>query len=278
MKGFCLSCGLLLFLPLTTYANYDPDTELARATLNAFARNPYDKYYSLPFVNDFNLGEGAGHNTQSILSFKPIVPFQLSNRYDLISRSIFPIFYHQPGSNPRQGYINGYGDINTTLFLSPGYYHTMLWGAGPTLTIPTSTNQAFGSGKWSVGPEAAYFYMPDKWTLGFLASNIWSVAGDPSRSAVNQFSFQYFISYNFPHGWFLTSQPTIMANWKAASQQKWLVPFGIGGGVARYFNGMGAAFSLQAYYNAIHPASVGPDWNVQAKVEVLFEDKSVVHS
>jgi hypothetical protein len=35
-----------------------------------------------------------------------------------------------------------------------------------------------------------------KWTIGFLANNIWSVAGGKSRPPVNQFALQYFVDYN----------------------------------------------------------------------------------
>ena len=49
--------------------------------------------------------------------------------------------------------------------------------------------------------------------------------------AVNQFLLQYFINYNLKKGWYLTWQPTITANWEAASGNKWTVPYG--GGVGR---------------------------------------------
>jgi hypothetical protein len=40
-----------------------------------------------------------------------------------------------------------------------------------------------------------------------------------------------FLNDNLPGGWFLTSSPSIPANWEADSDNRWTVP--IGGGVGK---------------------------------------------
>jgi len=267
---------VLLLLPLSSAFALDLDSEIARATQTPLARNPETKYYSFPFVNDLNFGYGPYKRTQNVLYLKPIISFQLTSSYDLILRVIAPLFNHQPSTVASQNYINGWGDLNPTTFVSPFRYRTTLWGLGPTLYIPTASNKALGTGKWSLGPEFALFSMPDRWVLGILTSNVWSIAGDPSRSAVNQFSLQYFISYNFPKGWYITSQPTITANWKASANQVWTVPFGIGGGKAFHFNEDGMTVSVEGFYNVVRPAQQGPDWTIQAKLEFNIADRKVI--
>ena len=266
---------ILLFLPTLSFA-FDADTQVARASQNAFARNPETKYFSFPLDNDINYGYGTQNRTQDVLNFKPIISFQTSHDYDLIIRTIAPIYQRQPMTNTNRHYINGWGDINPTFFISPLFYRHLIWGVGPTIFIPTATNEAIGSGKWSIGPEVGIFTMPHAWVLGVLTSNVWSVAGDPARKAVDQFSFQYFISYNFPRGWYLTSQPTIAANWKANGNQVWTVPFGGGFGKAVHFAENGISFSLQGYYNAIRPDKTGPNWTLQAKIEFSLKDRDVI--
>jgi hypothetical protein len=268
--------SLLLFVPLSTISALGPDTDIARASQTPFARNPETKYYAFPFVNNVNFGYGSHGNTQAILDFKPIISFQLSSNYDFILRTIAPLVDHQPNTSHSSHDITGWGDLNPTFFISPTRYLTTIWGAGPTFFIPTATNQAIGSGKCSVGPELAIFTMPDQWVLGILTNNVWSVAGDPSRQAVDQFSLQYFISYNFPKGWYLTSEPTISANWKAARGQVWTVPVGIGGGKAFHFPNGGIILSLQSYYNIIRPSQLGPNWTLQAKIEFDLVDRKVI--
>jgi hypothetical protein len=275
MKQIWLSC-LLLFCPISTALALGPDTDVARASQTPFARNPDTKYYAFPFVNDLNYGYGAYGHTQDILDFKPIVSFQLTSNYDLIVRTIAPLLEHQPHNTEPQHNITGWGDLNPTTFISPMRYRTTIWGAGPTFFIPTATNQALGTGKWSIGPEFAAFTMPQQWVLGILTSNVWSIVGDSSRQAVNQFSLQYFISYNFPKGWYLTSQPTISANWKANRNQTWTIPFGIGIGKAFHFPNGGVVLSLQSYYNVIRPAKLGPNWTLQAKIEFDLLDRKVI--
>jgi hypothetical protein len=46
-----------------------------------------------------------------------------------------------------------------------------------------------------------------------LGNNLWPYAGDEDRPDVNQLLFQYFINYNLPGGWYISSAPTIRSNW-----------------------------------------------------------------
>lgn len=263
---------ILLFSSTSVFA--DTDENLAKAGQIPLSRNPISKYYTLPFINDLNFGYGQQSRTQDELQLKPVIPFQLTEYYDLILRPIL-LFYHQPANYPRTGYINGWGDINPTAFLSPAKTRTLIWGVGPSLFIPTASNRALGTGKWSIGPQLALFYMPKSWLAGFLTSNVWSIAGDPSRASVNQFSFQYFISYHFSRGWYVTTQPTITANWKAPGSQQWTVPFGIGPGRAFYIGKQAVDLSLQTYFNAMSPANTGANWTIELKFNLMFPDQKM---
>ena len=65
----------------------------------------------------------------------------------------------------------------------------MIWGVGPTFVLPTATNTTFlGQGKLSMGPSVVALVQPSHWTLGFLANNVWSVAGHANfnRKAVHK--------------------------------------------------------------------------------------------
>ena len=56
-----------------------------------------------------------------------------------------------------------------------------MWGAGPAFLLPTATQRATGTGKWSVGAATAVgLLQPGKWTIGVLASNLWSVVPVPT--------------------------------------------------------------------------------------------------
>lgn len=250
-------------------ADAESELNLAKSTQNPLAVNAEARHYTLPFVNYSNFDNGISENTQNILDLKPVLPFPLSTNYDLILKTIIPITHQASGTG--NGYINGIGDINPTAFVTPSMNSRLLWGLGPTLVLPTATNKALGAGKFSIGPELALIAMPDVWTFAILTYNIWSVAGPSDRPSINQFSFQYYITYNFQNGWYLTTQPNITSNWLAPTDDMWTVPIGAGAGRLFSIGHQPINFSIQGYRNIIRP-SAGPDWTLQLTLEFLFPD------
>jgi hypothetical protein len=65
--------------------------------------------------------------------------------------------------------------------------------------------------------------------IGALANNQWSFAGR-GKNNVNALLIQPFINYNFSPGWYVSSTPIITANWLTASNNRWTLPIGGGGG------------------------------------------------
>ena len=187
---------------------------------------------SLPLQNNTNFGVGPGDDVQNVLNIQPVIPVNLSENWNLITRTIAPVIY-QPELVPGSGSEFGLGDINTTLFLSPAKPGKIIWGAGPVLSFPTASDRVLGTDQWSAGPSVVALTIQGPWVVGALANNLWSYAGDDDREDVNQFLLQYFINYNLPDGWYISSAPIITANWEADSGNKWTVPFG--GGVGKIF-------------------------------------------
>ena len=159
-------------------------TELAKKT-----QNPVADLISIPFQNNFNFGVGPKNVTQYVLNVQPVIPFKLTEEWNLITRTILPII-NQP--SPADGIQSnfGVGDLNPTLFLSPAKPGALIWGVGPTFTVPTATDTALGSGKWSMGPAAVVLTMQGPWVVGALANQQWSFAGDSDRRSVSQMLIQ----------------------------------------------------------------------------------------
>ena len=123
--------------------------------------------------------------------------------------------------------------------------------------FPSATDEDLGSDRWSAGPSAVFLMMPGKWVIGALVSNVWSFAGgDQDDANVNSFLLQYFVNYNLPNQWYLSSAPILTANWKAESD-KWLIPFGGGFGKIFSIGGQPVNGQVQAFWNAIVPNSGG---------------------
>jgi hypothetical protein len=182
------------------------DEELVKQTQNLVA-----DLISVPLQNNFNFGTGSRNRTVWVGNIQPVIPIKLGDDWNLITRTIMPII-NQPSLFQGTGSATGLGDINPTFFFSPAKPGELIWGVGPTFTLPTATDSLIGSGKFSLGPAAVVLRMQGQWVFGALANNQWSVAGW-GKSNVNAFLLQPFVNYNLPDHWYLVSAPIMTANW-----------------------------------------------------------------
>ncbi|MBP7868197.1 MAG: neuromedin U [Acidobacteria bacterium] len=254
----------LFFLAGAAQAQEGDKTELARA-----AQNPVAGMISFPFQNTVNFGAGPYDRTQYDMNFQPVIPFRLSENWNLITRTIIPVTY-QPDVWAPTGSTGGVGDIQTSFFLSPARPGKLIWGAGPIIQFPSGTDPLISQGKWGLGPTVVALTMSGHWVIGVLASNLWSVGGQEGRPDVNQLQFQYFINYNLKDGWYLASAPIITANWEAAEGEKWTVPFGGGFGKIFKLGKVPVNGSAAVFYNAVTPESSGSKWFLRLKLVLLF--------
>ena len=249
--------------------------EAANSTeaLQKATQNPVANLISVPLQDNMNFGVGPYNGTQNVLNIQPVIPVQLTLSWNLINRIILPVVW-QPytGTNPANASLGtfGLGDLNPTVFLSPAHTGKIIWGVGPAFVFPTATDPTLGQGKWSGGPSFVVLAQPGHWTLGLLANNVWSFAGESNRPTVNQFLAQYFVNYNLSGGWYLTSAPIITANW-AAPQAKnvWTVPFGAGIGRITKVGFQPINVQLSAYGNVAYPAGTSP-WGIRLQLAFLF--------
>ncbi len=82
-------------------------------------------------------------------------------------------------------------------------------------------------------------------------------------------ALQYFLAYNLPHEWYVTSSPTITADWRASSGNVWTVPFGAGVGKLVMLGDKPVDFSGTFYRNATTPAGM-PTWSMSFQMTLLF--------
>ena len=263
-----VSAVLLLIMQVNGGAQTPTDTEPQQGPdeterLQKAVQNPLANIVNVPFQYSGSFPIGPFSRTHTILSLQPVLPFRMTERWNLITRVIMPLV-SQPYLNRHEGTKNGLGDLNASFFLSPVKPGKLIWGAGPTLSVPTATNSAIGSGKWAAGPSVIGVVQPGHWTFGLLASNLWSVAGDKDRPQVNSLSLQYSVNYNFVRSWYFTSSPIITSNWKLDSNERWSVPFGAGLGRVFKYSGQSFNSQLSAYYTVIHPNSLPyPKWQLR---------------
>ncbi|MGO9830647.1 MAG: neuromedin U [Myxococcaceae bacterium] len=241
----------------------DADEELAKKT-----QNPVADLITVPFQSNTNFGVGPANAVQEVLNIQPVIPIHIGT-FNLITRTIIPLISQPNIGTGESGSIFGLGNINTTLFLSPKNPGGFIWGIGPVFGFPTNTSPALGSAKWTFGPSVVLLTMPGPWVLGILVNNVWSWAGGGSQN-VNSFLLQYFVNYNFPGGWYLTSSPLVTANWLATPYgNKWTFPVGGGFGKLVRLGRLPLNLNAAGYYNIWRPSG-GPSWQLRLTAALLF--------
>ena len=232
------------------------------------AQNPIANLISVPVENDFYPQSGANQQDSYVLQLKPVIPFHLSNDWNLITRTIIPII-QEPGLAPGVNGTTGLGDVQESLFLSPARAGAILWGVGPAISMPTATQGILGTKKLSVGPSIVVLRSHGHWLFGSLVQNLFSVAGPSGRPDVNQMLIQPFVNYNLRHGWYFTSSPIITANWEASAVQTWTVPVGGGGGKIVRFGKLPVNMYAQLFRNVSYPYEVS-HWSARLQMQFLF--------
>jgi hypothetical protein len=232
------------------------------------AQNPIARLISVPLENDFNPQTGVDKEDSYVLQMKPVVPFNLSKDWNLITRTIIPVIQTPEPAIGVEG-ASGLGDINLSLFLSPAKVGSIIWGAGPIVSFPTASDDILGSGKLGVGPTVVGLRSQGHWLYGTLVYNIFSVAGPSARSDVNQMLMQPFVNYNLRRRWYLTTSPYITANWEKRRNDRWTVPLGGGVGKIVHLEKLPVNVYVQLFRNVESPDGTS-DWSARLQVQFLF--------
>lgn len=181
--------------------------------------NPVSSLISVPFQQNFDFGMGEGSGWKSSLNIQPVIPFVLSPKWNLISRTILPIVHqHNVIGESTQ---TGLGDMSQSFFFSPSDNKRLILGVGPQLLIPTATNSFLGTRKFGVGPTFLIAKQQGPWTYGALTNHVWSVAGSDNHPDVNSTFLQPFLSYNTKAAWTYGLNSEMSYDWTG---NHWSIP------------------------------------------------------
>jgi hypothetical protein len=240
--------GLLFFIPSLR-------AQQETKSLAKKSQNPLSDLLSLPLQNNMTFPVEPNADVQNELEIEPIIPL-IMGPISMINQVVLPIVI-QPEMVPGGSSAAGLGDINYQFLISLARSNKVFGGLGALIVFPTASNSLTGQGKFSLGPSFGFQTDLGPWVGGLLVNNVWSVAGDDSRPGVNQMQLNPTLNFNFNHGWFLTSTPSLTANWKAPNNNRWVVPVGGGGGKVFYLGGQAINLNTQFFFNAIRPQGSG---------------------
>ena len=241
--------------------------------------NPLANLISVPIQTNYDDGYGTGNGHKVFTNVQPVIPIELNENWNMISRTIVPIVWDQKDISPLgpSGHQTGFGDITQSLFFSPsqpkpvGSLGNMVWGAGPVLTLPTgNSDPLLGTGKWGLGPTAVVLFMKQGWTYGALVNHVWDVAGKSSRADVSSTFMQPFVSYTTKTAWTYGLNTESLYNWET---DKWSVP--INATISKLTSIGQQKVSLQVglRYWAESPAGGPDDLGFRTQITFLFPTK-----
>lgn len=228
--------------------------------------NPVADLISVPIQSNIDFGVGPGDGTVWRTNIQPVIPFSISEDWNVISRTILPVV-DQEGLAAAGDALDasGLGDITQSFFFSPKE-SSPIWGVGPVLLIPSATDDLLGGEKWGIGPTAVVLKQEGPWTFGALANHLWDVAGDDSRAGVNATFLQPFVSYITPTKTTFTINTETTYDWQ---NDQWIVPANLV--VSQLFK-IGEqpvqAFVGARYY--VETPNGGPEWGLRFGLTFLF--------
>ncbi len=188
--------------------------------------NPISSLISLPLQLNYDRNFGADDEGDKwLLNVQPVIPFSISEKWNLISRTILPLV-DQHDLFPGAGGQSGVGDIVQSLFFSPASptESGITWGIGPVFLLPTGSDDLLTADNWGVGPTLVVLKQSGPRTLGALLNHIESVAGEDGRPDVSASFLQPFVSRTTSTAWTYSANLEATYNWEAG---QWSVPMNI---------------------------------------------------
>jgi hypothetical protein len=232
-------------------------------------QNPLAALTSVPLQLNYERRAGAAEDADRVrLNVQPVIPRDLGDGWNLISRTILPIVSTDelvPGMDSQ----SGIGDVTQSLFFSPeaSTKSGWTWGVGPAFLVPTASDDTLGTRKWAAGPTlVALKQTANGWTYGGLFNHLVSFAGDDDRDEVRATLIQLFGAKRIGPG--RTISAVVESTYDRETDQ-WTVPVNVAiAQVARIGKQM-VSFQIGGGRYADGP-ELAPDWGLRITTTLMF--------
>ena len=262
---------IFLVILIFAYAKFTFSQTSAEELAKKLA-NPVADLIGVPFQFNFqfninNTTSDGNNGYRLLLNFQPVIPVSLSKGLNIINRVIVPLTT-QKDVTAKNAKEEGLGDILYTPYFSPSKSKLII-GIAPAFSFPTATNDLLGSKKFNLGPSLVLLGQPDKWTIGGLATQLWSVAGSNERDDINTLFFQPFFSYAFNGGFILGVLSENIYDWRKKMLTSGLIQLTM----SQVFKIAGKQIASIGIYPVGYYANknvIKPEWGVRTVLTFIF--------
>src|SRR3990167_842782 len=256
-------------LPLLSGA---AQAETSAAELAKQVNNPVADLYSLPVQYNWDQKMGpTGDGMHSVTNIQPVLPFELNEDWNLISRTILPLIDQHGLAPDGMADKSGMGDVTQSFFFSPKQPTESGWilGGGPAILIPTGSDELLSNEQWGAGPTVVALKQSEGWTRGILANHIWGLEGKPAddKEKVNATFLQPFLVYT-THSYTSFGMNTESTyDWQS---REWSVPVNLFVSQILKIGGQPLSIQVGPRYWADSPEDGAQGWGARAAVTLLF--------
>jgi hypothetical protein len=245
------------------------------AELAAELSNPNTAVATLTLKNQFRWFEGdlpeADDQSSYTLLFQPGLPFVLDSGDKIIWRPAIPLIFDQPVSDPAAGGFGGetgLGDIVFDLAYAPKNESGLLFAYGLITSLPTATDDALGSDRFTLGPELMIGKVNPTYIYGMFPNHQWDVGGSGDAD-INLSTIQLFYTHLLGGGYNVGSGPSITYDW---TTEQWTVPLQINAGKTVVFNGRPWKLSVELNYYVEKSDTFGPEWMLSFNIAPVVKN------
>jgi hypothetical protein len=237
--------------------------------------NPNAPMASLTFRLQHRTFDGdvpdASNQSGSTLAFQPSFPFTQSNGDVIFFRPNIPIQFNSPSPDPATGGFkseSGLGDIVFDVAYGRTTKTGMLFAGGVVVSLPTATNDALGTDRYSMGPEFMIGKLSKNYVLGMFPSHLWDVGGSGDVD-VNITNLQLFGTYLPGGGWNYGTSPILSYD---HNSDQWTIPLNFTFGKTVIWNSRPWKLSAELNYYVERADAFGPEWFIGINVAPVVEN------
>jgi len=280
MKQLNKIIGLMMLCTAVNAAAQDaaPETEGVQKSAEEIAAelaNPNTPMASLNLKLQYRTFDGtlpgASSQSSTTLLFQPSFPFSLDNGDVVFFRPAIPVQldFSFPDASPSGfGSESGIGDIAFDLAYGRTTKTGMLYAGGMIASLPTATDDALGSDRYTLGPEFMVGKLTKKYVLGIFPNHQWDVGGSGNKE-INLTTIQVFGTYLPGGGWNYGSSPIISYDHVA---HQWTLPLNFTFGKTVIWNGRAWKLSTEINYFVNQPDAFGPELFIGFNVAPVVEN------